>query len=373
MKFIHFGCWNKNFCDITKNNNGLSATMKELNNYINDNKDIDFIVIAGDNYYPDKKEKEKKEKKTKEKNMITKNFLSGVNCLPKHILKYVLLGNHEYDNMKVDGMDADKCHLLKTQKNIFNKLNNTIFFNDVIYRPFGMHTLIIMIDTTIYEMFDDLKEPNELNIYDTCVKYLFLEDDEINEKNPELRLTLSNIIQKQNDKIKDIIIKYGNDKKNIVLIGHHPIVTIKVKADTNRFDITNGLVNLYKFLDDILQSKNLYYLCADTHNYQSGKVYIQELEINQYITGTGGADQDICTKLGEDNKYDIKYKNIQCQNSFGFIVCNENKDENLECNFVEGRITEQVETAPMHPDLQGGYYKKYLKYKNKYLNLKINI
>jgi len=161
MKFIHFGCWNKDNCNLTLKNNGISQTMSKLNDFIKKNKDIEFITIAGDNYYPDKK----KDKVTgkKEKTMITNNFLSGVECLPKHILKYVLLGNHEFDKVKVDGNDVDKCYLFNFEKNIFNKLNNTIFFNDVIYRIFGNNTLIIMIDTTLYEMYDDYITEKEKN------------------------------------------------------------------------------------------------------------------------------------------------------------------------------------------------------------------
>lgn len=116
MKFIHFGCWNKDKCDMTLKNNGLSQTMSKLNDFVKKNKDIEFITIAGDNYYPDKKGKEKEKK---EKTMIAENFLSGVNCLPKHILKYVLLGNHEFDKVKVDGNETDKCYLFNLLKKYF--------------------------------------------------------------------------------------------------------------------------------------------------------------------------------------------------------------------------------------------------------------
>jgi len=100
--------------------------MKKLNDYIKKDN-VDFLIIAGDNYYPDKKKVEDK----KIKNMNTEYFLSGINCLPKELKKYILLGNHEYDNMLVDGEIAEKCHLIKEEKKLFSGVNNT-FFNDVI-------------------------------------------------------------------------------------------------------------------------------------------------------------------------------------------------------------------------------------------------
>jgi hypothetical protein len=54
MKFIHFGCWNNGFCDIETGTNGISMTMRKLTKYLDLNKDINFLTIAGDNYYPDK-------------------------------------------------------------------------------------------------------------------------------------------------------------------------------------------------------------------------------------------------------------------------------------------------------------------------------
>ena len=66
MKFIHFGCWNKDNCNLTLKNNGISQTMSKLNDFIKKNKDIEFITIAGDNYYPDKKKIKLPEKKRKQ-------------------------------------------------------------------------------------------------------------------------------------------------------------------------------------------------------------------------------------------------------------------------------------------------------------------
>jgi len=52
MKFIHFGCWNNGKCE-KDGNNGLSKMSKLLENIISE-ETINFITLAGDNYYPTK-------------------------------------------------------------------------------------------------------------------------------------------------------------------------------------------------------------------------------------------------------------------------------------------------------------------------------
>jgi hypothetical protein len=62
--FIHFGCWNNGLCDKNKGINGVSTVMNKLNKYVNKiENNVDFISIAGDNYYPEKIKKEESGKK----------------------------------------------------------------------------------------------------------------------------------------------------------------------------------------------------------------------------------------------------------------------------------------------------------------------
>jgi hypothetical protein len=58
-RFLMFGCWNKNECIMGSHENPLSANMTFLHKFIKNNP-TDFVVVAGDNYYPDKPEKPKK-------------------------------------------------------------------------------------------------------------------------------------------------------------------------------------------------------------------------------------------------------------------------------------------------------------------------
>ena len=52
MKFVHFGCWNNGLCSES-GTNGLSIMTKKLNEHILTNS-IEFLTVAGDNYYPKK-------------------------------------------------------------------------------------------------------------------------------------------------------------------------------------------------------------------------------------------------------------------------------------------------------------------------------
>ena len=55
-KFVFFGCWN----NVNENSN-LKNTMSTLTNYLTSNPEIPFVVVGGDNFYPDKsKKKEQK-------------------------------------------------------------------------------------------------------------------------------------------------------------------------------------------------------------------------------------------------------------------------------------------------------------------------
>jgi len=358
MKFIHFGCWNNGSCDIDTGDNGLSQTMKKLNNYIESNQ-IDFLTIAGDNYYPDKK----KVNGVKIKNMKTSDFNSGVKCLPKDIKKYVILGNHEYDNMLKDGVESHNCHLLETQQQIFSDPElNTTFFNDVISIR-KENTLIIMIDTTIYEE----KDSNTL-VSGSCYDKVFVGIDR--------RDTVNDLINHQGTKVNSILTE-NLDTTNIILIGHHPIISVRAKEKDgrikNKAEVIKGLQDLFVSMKDKVSDKKLFYLCADTHLYQKGTVQIDELPIiNQYICGTGGADQDDCEicDLKEVSEKGLTYKIDECHKIFGFLVVSDN-GENLSFEFINSSKTaESKKDKKDKKSKEGGYYEKYLKYKQKYLQLK---
>jgi len=153
MKIIHFGCWNLGKC-AKDETNGLTKMTKLLNKYCTENKDVNFISIAGDNYYTDKSESGG----VKVKKINKENLLSGFSCLPEDVTKYILLGNHDIEDITVnDEGKIEKCESLTIQQNLSLNL-----FNDIIKIEIDDY-LFIMIDTTIYEFLD-----KSTNIIDTC-------------------------------------------------------------------------------------------------------------------------------------------------------------------------------------------------------------
>ena len=75
--FIHFGCWN----NLNKGclRNVMNLLKKRLEDI--DKPKIDFLTIAGDNYYPKKEKVEKKKKKI----IIPELLNQGFEYLPKEI------------------------------------------------------------------------------------------------------------------------------------------------------------------------------------------------------------------------------------------------------------------------------------------------
>ena len=108
-KFAFFGCWNETHYPSKENLDAPCFQIQEnttknpcnefsfvLNNLKQNHNDIDFLVVAGDNYYPEKKT----ENGIKTKKFEPTDFNKGFEAL-KSINKptYLLLGNHDVDNI----------------------------------------------------------------------------------------------------------------------------------------------------------------------------------------------------------------------------------------------------------------------------------
>ena len=183
---------------------------------------------------------------------------------------------------------------------------------------------------------------------------------------------------------------------NIIFIGHHPIITKVYKKFTykdnttenkNVSDFNSKMITFFNSMPESLNKKTIYYLCADTHFYQKSEVKINnKLTIHQYIVGTGGADQDklhiykdYIQELYEENKtlndIPISYNIIEHKKTFGFIIVNIQDNNIIDINYLdtEAKSEEAKSEESKTEDLNGGYLKKYLKYKAKYLQLKQNL
>ena len=297
MKFIQFGCWNKYFCNIDDPKvSPISNVMHNIKLKM-ESSSYDFLIVSGDNYYPETIKSKNKKLKIKIFNFT--DFISGFNCLSNlPIKKYLLFGNHEYNDTVVLKEDVDrinslpkekkeeeltklishKCKSLIEQKNIASQDSNITIFESVLFNYNDYtNTLLIMIDTTIY---DDVK-----NI--ECYANILGGTDDIDP---------NSIKSRQQEQILEILTTYIH-ASTIIFSGHHPIIWCKNKDEKNKFNYVEGLISLFSQFEDLLIGKKIIYLCADTHIYQKGDVLIKTendniLLIEQHIVGTGGTDLD---------------------------------------------------------------------------------
>jgi hypothetical protein len=368
-KFIHFGCWNQGFCDKDDEENNqtpISIVMRQLDKTLKaaqPKHKHDFIIIAGDNYYPNKPEKkdktekkdsenpgkmEKSEKKDKTvkkekkegKTVIQANLKSGFNCLPSGIEINIILGNHDLETSNGDKKifieNADvteeegNCTIMQMEQAIVSKRNETgnRFSLDLYkHKWLGDNTLVLMIDTSMYDTKD---AESFLPCY--------------NVKTGKTYENITELHLEQQEFVYRMITEYKSRIKNVIVIGHHPISAYKYKNEQiNVIKSFPGLIDLFLSIKEKLVDKesiNYYYLCADLHLYQVGTIKVGDImTIKQYIVGTGGTKLDPSpflqteVSLPEDNMcfknelieatYTMTEKQIELSTSekYGFLEC----------------------------------------------------
>jgi hypothetical protein len=354
--FIHFGCWNNLNTKKGKELGGLRKVMQKLNNKIEESSP-DFIVVAGDNYYPDKRTFETEvngEIVENKKSIIMDDKLKeGLHLLPQEIPIDMIFGNHDLvtnspDKQKLflneETPEGGNCHILITEMLETRRPNmDYIICKERFYPESG--TLILMIDTTLYT--SDAKKDLP------CYKTYFRQNVE---KHPYFpveaidTITIEQIKVFQLDQIMKSVSEKKDTIKNIILIGHHPIVGYKFKndevgilQDMPEFLMEGGIfANIVSAFGG--KPVNYYYLCADLHLYQSGTITVSiggaETAIKQYIVGTGG------TKLDDPLPAEIpalsmpppitNYVMNEYQWNFGFLECilPEDSEKPLVFNFI---------------------------------------
>ena len=353
-RFIFFGCWNS----LNKKSN-LENTMSTLTNYLKENPEIPFVVVGGDNFYPDKskkkeqkeekkdkeEKKEKKEKKDKEKDekkedICTKiinldNLTDGFNLLPKNISILMLLGNHDLEtnveneqkfciqnneNPNPIVEPPNTCTILQHEKHLVSLNNNITLGMNVVHRI--NNTLYLTIDTSMY----DTKESES---YIPCYQRHYEETIDLTNR----KEYINQFREDQNRWIVDNIDKYVSDSrigiKNIIIMGHHPITGHKVKDDKCILTkLEQPFVEMWQSVLDIVDPDiRLHYLCADIHNYQHSIIHFTThltKPIHQYIVGTGGTELDSkdhlnCPNIMKDDA--LVYGVIEQRIKNGFLDC----------------------------------------------------
>ena len=304
----------------------------------------------------------KKEKKDKKKIFDNVELESGFKCLPKEIPIYMNYGNHDYETgLDVDGTKEEECLLLKREIELVNNLNTEGYnINLQMHNKFKFSekTLVILLDTTIYDMGDIDKSIKCYSIIDS--KYNVSSEDQIPSIVGLIKQDQSTFISNTlSEEMSNII---NGTIKNIVIVGHHPIIDYKEKAENVRIDNLPEIAKtiydeIYKPIYPNNQNVNYYYMCADLHQYQTGEVEINStndqsippIRIRQYIIGTGGANKDdynpnkireyIKTKETSviDETIQINYIMTEedlskSRSENGFLICQENVN-GLTCQF----------------------------------------
>ena len=315
--FIHFGCWNNQNLNKGCLENVMGLLKKRLENKTKPK--IDFLTIAGDNYYPKKGKVEGKKKK-----IIIPDLLNqGFEHLPKEIPIYMILGNHDLEtntggnNFFITDLntsvDKDVCSIIEYEQQSTIK-NREIEYNLFKEMMLENGTLIIMIDTSMYSV-DAYK-------YLPCYKEFLSKGSDY---------SVDELKTKQLELIINAITKY-KDVKNLILIGHHPIIGLKEKDKKNAhiqdiIEFDTVLKEIYSILSDDV---TYFYLCADVHLYQEGEIGLKiddkpTMKIKQYIVGTGGTDLDKCPNesemAGVTENERLTYTMTRCEAKCGFLEC----------------------------------------------------
>ena len=240
---------------------------------------------------------------------------------------YLLMGNHDlkYENkLDIDNKEEtmDKCHIINEEMKFKDE-----FIIDSYAHLMNQHTICLFINTLLYTE-DQLESEDCISIYRN-MKLNNKQHREIDEK------ILTNIL---------LTISRYHKLKNIIVVGHDPIVTRKIKKGKylkKPLD-DNGLKFLHELYSIVPDAKN-YYLCADTHNYQHATITLEGHNIEQYVVGTGGTelDNDHNIKIDNDpepepieNNINLLYRLNKIEISYGYLICNDHKNNgNLVFNF----------------------------------------
>jgi hypothetical protein len=157
--------------------------------------------------------------------------------------------------------------------------------------------------------------------------------------------------------------------RNIIFVGHHPLVFYKPKKGKTEPKIFDELISFFASLY-FKQNLNKYYLCADVHFHQTSIVSITKSDgtstnkFEQHVVGTGGTELDNIPENVTESPKNIENVSIsvnQSKKEHGFLVVRkkeEKKDEekkngkNLEFTFVK------TEGEPIHEKTGGKKYTK---------------
>jgi hypothetical protein len=307
-RIVSFGCWNQLQTDegASLKNTQVMATLKR--------RQVDMVLVSGDNYYPVKKKVDGEKVKT----IVLDNLIEGFNNLKaatRETPVFMNFGNHDVvKNGKMGGASDQECTILNEEMrqatgNIHLKMNHCIMYGD--------HTLVLMLDTTIYSSKKEF-EKDFNDCYTQISGYT---------ENLQKRL--------QDDQyafVQESLEAFNG--QNIIIVGHYPIIYMKTKSSK----MVKKLESSAEFTDLLMllpSDKSLFYLCADYHLYEEGHIQISDgagktIQIHQFITGTGGTElnnveskphtfSESQVSKSKKKDYTFSYELLTTEHRHGFI------------------------------------------------------
>lgn len=362
-KFIQFGCWNNlngKGC-LTNVMSGIHKYLKSEHAEPNSQK-TEFMVVTGDNYYPDKVVNNHSSKKI----IYPSRLIDGFNKLfeSTHVDEtgndmkiYITLGNHDLEtNSKKQNLfihsdkDGDEeysaesnCEIIRNEYQI-TSTNPNVELSLFNYKILSDGTLMLMVDTSMYD-------PDAI-AYLPCYNTFFNLSASIS--------AIHNIHQLREyqlaliDGAIESYFQQYSTLVNLIIVGHHPIYAAAFKKDSYNLDQTQRTTKIQKLYTDIsftpvikhiytqlstqIHQPTYYYLCADLHLYQHGRIHLEspDITIHQYVTGTGGTklDDPLDQRNGYINNLGINYELIEEQSRCGFLVGSIDHDQNVTFEFI---------------------------------------
>ena len=307
-RIVSFGCWNQLQTDegVSLKNTQVMATLKR--------RKVDMVLVSGDNYYPVKKKVDGEKLKT----IILENLIDGFNNLKAATQTtpvFMNFGNHDVvKNGDMGGVSEQECTILNEER---RQATGNINLNMNHHIMYGEHTLVLMLDTTIYSSKKDF-DKNFNDCYTQISGYT---------ENTQKRLQ-----DEQYAFVQEALAAFNG--QHIIIVGHYPIIYMKTKSSkmVKKLDSSAEFTDLLMLLPS---DKSLIYLCADYHLYEEGNIQISDgagktIQIHQFITGTGGTELDNVeekphtfteSQVSKSKKkdYAFNYELLNTEHRHGFI------------------------------------------------------
>ena len=319
MKFIYFG--NGQYKSDSNN-------LGEIIQHINANNDYD-IVIYGGNY-------KNIQLNNKENNINM--FLDTINTLNDKKTNLIMFGDYDLSDKIIFGTEID----------FYKNTKKFQIFNDLISGDEKKNNFVI--DNTLIIMFDSnlllISNPNEILVTGTIYENLF--DNFSKNINKEKNKKIKDLINYQFDCILSIINNNPN-VKNIIFITQNPLFIANSKYN---------LIQFFEWISDInskLKYFNLYWLCSNSSNFESGIINIsnnesQLLTISQYIVGISGNISTSSTDNDNENENNINKNN---EKNITLTSKLTNKTQELKISYIINKISKNFGYLTLQKNIFG--------------------